>query len=125
MEKSSDSISEGLDSISASFDSFSNSSASGGDATALLERFFDDVEGLVRSWVLEPGDPGEFEQQLGELALDYGMTGWENEASLFFAIGSSLRQAGIEDEGLASLPFLLSPVMQRQRQAILTGYRSA
>ena len=124
VEKSSDSISESLDSISASFDSFSNSSASGGEETAQWNRFVDDIGALVRTWVLDSSEPDEFEFLLGDLALSYGITDWENEPAVFTAIGSGLRRAGVDAEALERQPFLQLEVMRKNYDAILTAYSS-
>lgn len=125
-EKSSDSISQSLDSISASFDSFSSISDSSGSAkeevTAALDRFLADVSGLVRGWTAKQEGAGDFEYQLGALAMNYGIGDWERVPGLFYAIGAGLQQAGTDRDGITSQPFLQSGIMIRNSDLIASGY---
>jgi hypothetical protein len=126
LEKSSDSISESLDSISASFDSFSSSSGGGEEeVTALLDRFQNDVSGLTRIWVREDRAPGDFETSVSQLALQYGIVDWEGSPEAFHAIGSGLRQAGVDTADISRQPILQSNLMKMNETFIVAGYLSS
>ena len=124
-EKSSDSISESLDSISASFTSFSDSSGSGEEeVTAHLQRFYRDVKALARVWSRDGRDGESFESELDLLAHRYGIVNWDTHPQTFMAIGSGLRQAGVEAETLPDQLFLKTELMHHHEQEILRGYRT-
>ena len=126
VEKSSDSISESLDSISASFGSFSDSSGGGEEeAAAQMRRFSIDVSSLTRISVEQGAEPGDFERQISDLAMRYGITDWQSEPLAFTSIGNGLHQAGIARAELSRQPFLQSSLMQRNDTLITAGYPSS
>lgn len=128
VDQSSDSVSHSLDSISASFDSFTSISTSSGsekkDVQAALQRFADDVKGLTRIFVDDTHGSDNFERQLAGVAMQYGILDWEHEPITFAAIGSGLRQSGIDEADIAHVSFLQTPVLQQNRNRILEGFRA-
>lgn len=126
VEKSSDSISESLDSISASFGSFSDSSGGGEEkAAARMRRFSIDVSSLARISAEQGAEPGDFERQVSDLAMRYGITDWRSEPAVFTSIGTGLYRAGIARTKLSSQPFLQSSLMQQNDTLIAAGYHSS
>lgn len=117
------------ESISASSDSFfSISRSSGGsaeEAKAAFIRFKDDVRALARVFYHESGSGYGFERQLGTLAKSHGLTDWESEPATFQAIGSGLRQAGVQGASIKATPFLQSQAMERNLGLIMEGYLDA
>ena len=127
VDQSSDSISQSLDSISASFDSFTSISTSSGsekqDVQAALQRFSDDVRGLTRVFLDNAQGADNFERQLADVAMQYGIFDWEHEPITFEAIGSSLRQSGIAESDIAHVSFLQTAILKQNRYHILEGFR--
>ena len=129
VDGSSESVSQSLDSISASFDSFTSLSTSSGsekkDVQPALQRFRDDVRGLIRIFLNTPQDFDNFERQLADIARQYGVFDWEHEPLTFEAIGTSLRQSGLAEADIVHLSFLQTPALKKNRERILEGFRQA
>ena len=127
VDQSSDSVSQSLDSISAIFDSFTSVSTSSGsekkDVQAALQRFRDDVKGLTRIFIDDTHDSDNFERQLADVAMQYGILDWEHEPTTFEAIGISLRQNGVAETDIAHVSFLQTPVLKQNRNRILEAFR--
>lgn len=120
------SIDQSSDSLAQSSDSISNSShssgSSGNEVAAAFGHFLDDVSGLVAVWTMTPAKTTTFESELGALAMRYGITDWESESRLFYAIGEGLRAVGADINGIASQPFLQSGIMKQNSAFIISGY---
>ena len=128
VDQSSESIAQSLDSISGSFESITSISTSSGsgkqDVAKAMQRFREDIAALTHVFLKKENDePYIFEQQLAEVAQQYGILDWENEPQIYFAIGGALRLSGINEAELDSLTLLQSSVMKRNKSQILDGYQ--
>ncbi len=119
IDKSSDSLTQSSDSIS---NSFNSSGSSGNKVAAAFRHFLDDVSGLAAAWTIAPEETIAFDSELGTLALSYGITDWESEPRVFYAIGEGLQQAGTDQKNLARVPFLQSWIMKQNSSLIISGY---
>lgn len=118
-----DASSDSIAASSGSITSFSDSSGSGKEeAEAALQRFQDDIKGLTLLFLQDNGAANDFERQLGKVATSYGIVDWENEAATYNAIGSGLRQFGIEEPEVGVQPFLHTAIMRHHRDLIAQGY---
>lgn len=126
VDQSSDSVTKSSDSISASFDSITSISTSSGsekkDVQAALQRFRDDISGLTRLFLNSDQGGHDFERQLGEIAMHYGVADWEHEPMIFLAIGTGLRDSGITRTQIGTISFLQTPVLQQHHKLIENGF---
>lgn len=126
IDQSSDSITKSSDSISASFDSLTSISTSSSsekkDVQAALQRFRDDISGLTRFFLNSDQGGDDFERQLGEIAMYYGVADWEHEPMIFLAIGTGLRDSGLTRTEIDDISFLQTPALQQHQKLIENGY---
>ncbi len=129
IDQSSESITQSSDSISASFTSFTSISTSSGSGQksveAALQRFRDDVKGLTRVFLDSDDGSDDFERELSNVAMHYGILDWESEPMTFEAIGNGLRDGGLVEDDIQRLSFLQTPVLKQNRNRIMEGFQEA
>jgi len=127
VEQSSDSIAGSLDSISASFESFTSISTSSGsekeEVEAALQRFKEDIKGLTRVSLAGKDDHENFERQVSEVAMQYGILDWEHEPSACMAIGNGLREGGVAEPDIPDVSLLQGSLLKKRYGCILKGYQ--
>lgn len=127
IDQSSESITQSSDSISASFTSFTSISTSSGSGQksveAALQRFRDDVKGLTRVFLDSDDGSDDFERELSNVAMHYGILDWESEPMTFEAIGNGLRDGGLVEDDIQRLSFLQTPVLKQNRNRIMEGFQ--
>ena len=127
IDQSSESITQSSDSISASFTSFTSISTSSGSGQksveAALQRFRDDVRGLTRVFLDSDDGSDDFERELSNVAMHYGILDWESEPMTFEAIGNGLRDGGLVEDAIQRLSFLQTPVLKQNRNRIMEGFQ--
>jgi len=65
----------------------------------------------------------QYLRMLGSIALEYGITDWEQDATTYHAIGAGLRQAGYSVDDMQNSTFM-QPLLTKPdcAQHILAGY---
>ena len=126
---SSSTVSESLSSISTSFRSMSNSlesssnSSSGGD-DGVAAAYGRDVRNYTAAFLASEADHEEFLRNLGRIAEEHGITGWEQERGTYVAIGAGLRQAGVNRLELHAFEESLAGADPAVIESLLEGYES-
>ena len=127
IEGSSDSIAGSLDSISASFESFTSISTSSGsgkeEVEAALIRFKEDIMGLTQVSLASNDDHENFERQVTEVAMQYGILDWEHEPTTCMAIGTGLREGGVAEADISDVSLVQGSLLKKRHGCILKGYQ--
>lgn len=127
IDQSSESITQSSDSISVSFESFGSISTSSAQTQAsvqaALQRFKDDVKGLTRVFLDNDEGSDEFERELTNVAMNYGILDWEREPTTFEAIGNGLRDGGLHENDIQNISFLQTPTLKENRIRIMEGFQ--
>jgi hypothetical protein len=124
-----DSVSAGVHSVSdavswmSGASKSSSDSSSGGDE-ADSEAYRRDVRELTAACVESGSDADAFLRDLGAVAERHGITNWESQRATYRAIGAGLREAGLDEDGLARFEAGIPGAAREVRQAIREGWES-
>ena len=66
----------------------------------------EEVQTLTTLYVESAGLSSDFQREIAQIARVHGTVDWENNPHIFSAIGKGLKQAGVAEKDVQSLPFL-------------------
>lgn len=101
----------------------SSDSSSQGDEGA-SEAYRRDVRELTAACVESGSDARAFLRDLGAVAERHGITNWESQRATYRAIGAGLREAGLDEAGLARFEADIPGAAPEVREAIREGWQS-
>ncbi|MCK5696924.1 MAG: putative lipoprotein [Gammaproteobacteria bacterium] len=102
------------------------SSSGGGNETKSTESaslYQDDVIAATVSFVNTEGTNFDFQNQISFIAQNHGITDWENEKTTYTAMGEGLRQAGVTQDNIKTLPYFNRLASNVNYSNILQAYQ--
>lgn len=117
------------DSSSASFDSSSASSGSGDDddededaAASTANTYAEDVTVATKLYVTTQDGSKHFMSTISNLARAHGIEDWEQEKITYSAMGKGLKQSGITEEKIETLPYFHTILESEHYDTVLASY---
>jgi hypothetical protein len=115
------------DSSSFSFDSSSASSGSGDDddedeAASTANTYAEDVTVATKLYVTTQDGSQHFMSTISNLARAHGIEDWEQEKITYSAMGKGLKQSGITEEKIETLPYFHTILESEHYDTVLAGY---
>ena len=105
----------------------SSTSSSGGDestkAAEEVSHYMEEISAMTVLSVSQQKDSEEFQRRITDIAISHGITDWEKEDSTFIAMGKGLKRAGVEEESIATLPYVEMFSQSPKYSLILKGYK--
>ena len=121
--KSSDSISASLDSISDS-----SSSSSGGDdsaAASTANNYAEDVTAATADYASNQSGVERFLQVISNIARTHGVVDWERDQLTYTSMGKGLKQAGVDEQTIATLAYFHGLPNRSDYLLVLESYRQS
>ena len=110
----------GSDSSDSSESSSDSSSSSSGEGLAYQE----DVSQLTYAYAHQGGDISAFLSSVGELAISYGITDWEQDELTIAGIGMGYRTAGKNEDELREFSNALFGANPARFESLRSGYET-
>ena len=117
------------DSISASFDSISDSS-SGGDgddsaAASAANNYAEDVTAATADYASNQSGVERFLQVISSIARTHGVVDWERDQLTYTSMGKGLKQAGVDEQTIATLAYFHGLPNRSDYLLVLESYRQS
>lgn len=110
-----------------SSDSSVSSFSSGGGESKKADKenstYVDDIVAATNLFVTQGGDDETFQRQIAFVAGKHGITAWANDDSTFVAMGKGLKQAGIKEDQISTLPYFSTISSGPKYDMLMKGYK--
>ena len=106
--------------------SVSSFSSGGGDtkeAGKEAENYTDDVAAATKLFITQGGNDEDFQRRIAFLAGKHGITAWGNDDSTFIAMGKGLKQSGIKEDRISTLPYFSTITEGHNYEMLMKGYK--
>jgi len=106
--------------------SVSSFSSGGGDTKKVDEEagnYVDDVAAATKIFVTQGGNDEDFQRRIAFLAGKHGITAWGNDDSTFIAMGKGLKQSGIKEDRISTLPYFSTISKGHNYELLMKGYK--
>ena len=105
--------------------SVSSFSSGGGEKKAdkASSTYTDDVVAATNLFVSQGGNEEEFQRRIAFLAGQHGITAWANDDSTFIAMGKGLKQAGIKEDRISTLPYFSTITEGHKHDLLMKGFK--
>jgi hypothetical protein len=82
----------------------------------------DEVVALTVLYTKSGGTLQDFQRELSMVSNNHGIVDWENNIQIYKSIGIGLKQGGIPNKSIKTLPFLQTDIFYNHYSQILSGY---
>ena len=115
------------DSISASFDSISDSSSGGDDSAAAsaANNYAEDVTAATADYASNQSGVERFMQVISSIARTHGVVDWERDQLTYTSMGKGLKQAGVDEQTIATLAYFHGLPNRSDYLLVLESYRQS
>ena len=115
------------DSISASLDSISDSSSGGDDSSAAsaANNYAEDVTAATADYASNQSGVERFLQVISSVARTHGVVDWERDQLTYTSMGKGLKQAGVDEQTIATLAYFHALPNRSDYLLVLEGYRQS
>lgn len=115
------------DSISASFDSISDSSSGGDDSAAAsaANNYAEDVTAATADYASNQRGVERFQQIISSIARIHGVVDWERDQLTYTSMGKGLKQAGVDEQTIATLAYFNGLPNRSDYLLVLESYRQS
>ncbi len=106
--------------------SVSSFSSGGGDTKKVDEEagnYVDDVASATKMFVSQGGNDEGFQRNIAFIAGKHGITAWGNDDSTFMAMGKGLKQSGIKEDRISTLPYFSTITEGHNYEMLMKGYK--
>ena len=115
------------DSISASLDSISDSSSGGDDSAAAsaANNYAEDVTAATADYASNQSGVERFLQVISSIARTHGVVDWERDQLTYTSMGKGLKQAGVDEQTIATLAYFHGLPNRSDYLLVLESYRQS
>lgn len=115
------------DSISASSDSISDSSGGDGESAAAsaANNYAEDVTAATADYASNQRGAERFLQVISSIARTHGVVDWERDQLTYTSMGKGLKQAGVDEQTIATLAYFHGLPNRSDYLLVLESYRQS